>query len=255
MKSKTKIIYLLMLGSITFFATCKKDDDKTNNNNTTANGKLLFHLHTNIADTEAEYGDKAANADGRMMTLSLAQLYISGVKLIKTDGSSININNAYLLVKTGEEQYLVGDAPAGNYTTVSFNVGIDADANKIDPSTQPASSVLSPQNPSMWFGATDKGYIFVNVAGTIDTSANKNGVANYPFSYKIGSDALLKTVTMPTKSFTISPDQAQEVHLVADYSMLLNGLNLKTENMNATYYNQNLAAKVAGNIPQMFRYE
>lgn len=252
MKYLSKVICLFVLGSLSFFSGCKKEN---NNSDTKVDGRLLFHIHTNIADTEAEYGDTIVNTDGRRMTLELAQLYISGVKLIKTDGSTINIDNAYLLIMPDKEQYIVGDAPAGNYKTVSFNVGVDADANKKDPSAQPATSILSPQNPPMWFGAADKGYIFVNVAGTIDTSANKNGSAKYPFSYKIGSDALLKNVTMPDNPFTITSNMAQAVHMYIDYSLLLKGLDLKTENTTTTYDNQALATKIANNIPLIFHYE
>src|ERR1039458_5904085 len=51
-------------------------------------GTLIFHMHTfidtaEVADTTKTY----RNADGRMMKIHLAQLYISNIRLVKSDGT------------------------------------------------------------------------------------------------------------------------------------------------------------------------
>src|ERR1051326_3679934 len=114
-------------------AACKKkNDEQLAPSPSPQKGSLFFHLHTNIDTSEVEYGDTAMTADGRKVTLSLAQLYLSGIKLIKTDGGAVPLDNVYVLKTADKEQYLLGDALAGDYVSVSFNVGIDAATNHTD---------------------------------------------------------------------------------------------------------------------------
>jgi hypothetical protein len=220
-------------------------------------GKLYFHLHTNIDSAEVAYGDTVMDAAGRRVSLSLAQFYMSGIRIKKTDGTFYTINNAYLLKKTETEVYLVGSVPPGNYLTVSFNVGIDSATNAKDPASYTdATNVLSSQIPSMWFGSVSQGYIFLILQGKADTSASHNGPLNLPFQLKIGSNALLRNVTLPVHSFSVSSNQDTYVHITCDYGKLIENLDLGTENNTDSYTtNPALAKKVADNIPNMFRYE
>jgi hypothetical protein len=97
----------------------------------------------------------------------------------------------------------------------------------------------------------------MNVAGLVDTSANNNGQVNFPISYQIGSDALLKTVVMPNHptDFVMDPQSTMFIHLICDYGALLKGVNFKTESTTNTANNNAVAVKVANNIPNMFTYE
>ncbi len=251
-------IYFLF--TVILMSHCKKNDNPTTptTTSTTSNnstGTLYFHLHTNIDTNEVGLGDTAKTADGRKMVLSMAQLYASGFRIYKSDGSFYTVNTTVL--KTADsEVYMIGTVPAGNYATAGFNVGVDSATNATSPTSYPAGTPLAAHTPPMWFSSTAQGYIFVNVSGFIDTSASKNGKANFPFSYKIGSNALLQSVKLPVEAFTISPTGVWFVHVTIDYSLILKGLNMATENKTDTYTtNPSLAKKVAANIPGMFRYE
>ncbi len=254
---KTLKIISLLSAIVIMIAACKKNTDTSPIIQPLANGTLFFHLHTNIDTNEVDYGDTARDASGRKIVLSLAQFYISGITVKKADGSTYAFTGVYLLKKAENEQYTIGSIPAGNYTSVSFTVGLDSVTN----STSPASyadpnNVLAAQTPSMWFGSTSQGYIFMNVQGMADTSAGNNGNPNFPFSYKIGSNALRRTVTLPQQNFTVMPSQGQEVHMICDYGKLLQGVVFKTQNSTDTYTtNPSLATQIANNIPLMFRYE
>ena len=47
-------------------------------------GQLYFHLHTNIDTSEVQgYDSITTSSTGRKISLSLAQLYISNIKLVK----------------------------------------------------------------------------------------------------------------------------------------------------------------------------
>lgn len=169
----------------------------------------------------------------------------------------INRYRRFFLLKTiAQEGYLLGNVPAGNYLSATFDVGIDAATNQTAPSAYAASSPLSSQTPSMWFGSTSQGYMFVNITGLADTSAGNNGSVNYPFSYQLGGSSMLKTVTLPDQPLTVAVETIPSyIHIIADYGKLLQGVNFKTQNNATPFVNAGVANQIANNIPTMFRYE
>jgi hypothetical protein len=215
-------------------------------------GQYYFHFHTNIDTNETDLGDTVKTADGRSLVLQQARIYVSNIRLVKADGSSYLFKGTQLLKTVDQEEFFVGDAPQGNYSTVSFDVGVDSVSNAIAPSAS-TDTIFSHHGTDMWFGSVDKGYIFLNFSGTIDSSVNKNKGPTYPFSYQIGKNSLKKTVTMPTRPFTLADGYI--THVTIDYGKLFSGINIKTENKTATWDNLSLATKIANNIPSMFSYE
>lgn len=244
------LIIITGIIALTFFIGCKK---KIEPQPVSTSGVLLFHFHT-LSDT-AEFlpGDTVADSTGRKYTFSIAKLYISGISLIKLDGTSVLVSNVNLLINPAEENYFVATVPVGNYKSIAFNIGIDTAHNHKDPSSYPAGDALSPQTPSMHFANNTQGYIFVNVSGFVDTTAAKNGPLNQPFNYQIGIDSLLKHKIMPDMPYTINVGQAQFIHMYADYSKLFQNINLKTENTGMN--GDAVAQKVAKNITSVVRYE
>ena len=253
------IVVLITIAGLTL-NSCKKDKGQEPAP-PVANGTLFFHMHTNVDTAEvANYDSLNITSIGRKIKVHKAQLYISGIQLIKLDGSTYSVPGTILLVKQGLEIYTVGSVPAGNYKSVKFNVGLSAATNASTPA--PADSTLN--QPAMWFGnppQTNSGFAFVNFQGKIDTTMSYSGTIAQmqPFSFKIGTNANLKSVTMPDKNYTVSPNQAQYIHIVIDYNMLFMGvdlgvsteLNMTTTTDNATW----LGTQLSNNIPMMFMYE
>jgi len=252
---KNTAIALIIIVAIGSATSCKKDTAAPLPTTTTQTGVLGFHIHTMIDTTEADSGLVATDLSGRRYQLNIAQFFISNVKLKKTDGTYLTVDNVYLLKTIAQEEYIVGNVPAGNYKSVSFDVGLDATTNAKSPSSYAASSPLSAQAPSMWFGSTTQGYIFMNIEGKADTSATNNGSVNQPFTYQLGTSSMLRTVNLPDNSFTIIAGQTQQVHFYADYGKLLKGVNFKTKNMGMPSMDPAVAVQVADSIPIMFRYE
>lgn len=243
-------IILVIAGAVSF-SSCKKKDNP--GDESTPVGTITFHLHTYIEDNEVDlYNIPYTTHDGRSISLSLAQLFISDVELIKPDGSTYSIPNNKILKKLDIDTYVIGDAPVGNYKSVRFKVGLDPETNVPD--------LKNITDSVMWFSnihATE-GYIFMNVQGKIDTSAAMTGTL-VPFSYRIGTNTNYKQVTMPDKGFTVTAGEVAYVHLMADYNMLFNGIKL-SDNSNlfvktVTDNAKPLAQKILNNIPSMFKYE
>ncbi|MFL5729124.1 MAG: MbnP family protein [Cytophagaceae bacterium] len=217
------------------------------------NGTLSLHIHTLSDTTEFLPGDTVADANGRKYVYSTAEYYLSGITLIKMDGTPVSVSNVNLLIHPEEEDYLVGSVPAGNYKTIAFNIGISAAQNHLDPSSFAANNPLSPQTPSMHFATNPEGYIFMNVSGVLDSTSAMNGVPDYSFNYQVGIDSLVKHKQMPDLPFTILPNQTEFIHMYADFSKLFQGVNVKTENSGSK--GDVVSQKIAHNIHNIFIYE
>jgi hypothetical protein len=197
---------------------------------------------------------------GRRITVSKAQLYISGIQLVQTNelllpGPAINV-----LKLQQQNEYTIGSVAAGNYVSLNFNVGLSAATN----GTMPSSSDSILYRKDMWFDSTafvnGGGFVFVDFEGTIDTAVTPSpGNALIPFAYRIGTNTFLERINMPNKNFTVLANQPVEVNMIIDYSKLFNGIQLNNGSLSVTTSAENnswsWAAQIANNIPGMFRYE
>ena len=254
---KVKLVFALFVSVamlITSFYSCKKTPAPT----PTPLGTLMFYLHTNVDTNEVTTlgVPYIMNKGARKISVNVAQLYISGIQLTKSDSSTFNFPHTIILQKQQTKRYTIGKIPLGNYVSVKFNVGLNPTVNASNPAA--ADSTLN--QPAMWFSTTAQPstYVFVNFQGTIDTSATANGDMQ-PFSYKIGLDSNLRTISMPIQNCSFFENQVQYIHMVVDYNKLFHGIQLNVNSnlfMNTTGANSTaLGSQIANNIPLMFRYE
>jgi hypothetical protein len=263
-KFKIGLIFTSLL-IITCFSACKKKKADTPDLNDPAKvpkGTFELHLHTYIDNNEVDAYNIAYTTDlGRKISLSTAQLYVTNIQLIRLDGSAFDFTGKKILKVLDQETYIIGEAPVGNYKSIRFKVGLDPGTNSFDPLKSADSAILN--RPEMWFGGTAQpdGYIFMNVQGKIDTTADASGslAQMQPFTYKIGTDANYRQISMPDKNFTIAEGQAEFGHILIDYNKLFAGIALnKPENLSVTSVSANSstpATLIISNIPSMFMYE
>jgi len=256
------IKYLALAGITLLGASCH---DKNNNNNTVTpaadSSNVYLHLHTNLDSNEADYGAVYTTAEGRKLSIDKAQLYLSNIELVKSDGSLLTIPGKVILKVVETEIYFVAKVPVGNYKSINFHVGLDAVTNKVTPTS--ANAELN--HSDMWFGAAAQpgGYIFLNFQGKIDTTTKANGTVAQmqPFMYMIGTDARYTEVKMPDHPtvYNVTKGTDQYIHITVDYYKLFSGIQLNNSGnlmiMSTADNAGSLAAKVAGNIPSMFDYE
>lgn len=269
MKNKIGLWFLVMaLGSLQLFTSCKKKSDdpapEDTNGGTvdTPTGMLQMHIHNYIEDTEVDDYNipYTTSSEGRKISLSMGQVYLSNIQLVKLDGSVYTIPNTVVLKVQEEETYKIALVPVGNYKTIRFNIGLDASTNQKTPS----SDANDPLNkPDMWFSNTAQpdGYVFVNAQGKIDTTASASADAAHmqPFVYRIGTNGNLMQRTMPDRNFSVYKDQVELFHMYVDYSKLFTGIPLSNPanlHVNTPADNSSwVAASIVHNIPSMFYYE
>ena len=257
-RSAAFISIITICMTITF---CKKKNTTPPADTTPVNGTAILHLHTDVDTNEVDaYYTVYVMTGGRKISVSIAQLYISSIQLVKVDGSTYDLGSLNIAKTMPAEQYLLGSVPSGNYKSIKFNVGLSPATNMLLP--EPSDSTLF--KPNMWFGNTVQpwqGYVFVNLQGKIDTTNAANGTLAQmqAFSYRIGTNAHLKSVTMPDQSYSILPDQTQFIHIIIDYNKLFTGIALNVNSnlkVNTTIDNAgSLANQIANNISLMFHYE
>jgi hypothetical protein len=253
---------------ITLFSCKKKSDNPapaspietdTNTVYTGPTGTVSFHLHTYIDETEVDgYTYVYTTTEGRKISLDMAQLYFYKITLIKEDGSTFAIKDTIKLKTLEFDTYLIGNAPLGKYKSIKFNVGLSSATNSLSPTTN---KLLN--HSEMWFDANTQpnGYVFVNIAGKIDTTTDMTAENNQmqPFKYLIGTNANLTTVTMPVENYNIVQDQNTYIHMYIDYSQIFNGIQLNdSRNLNMATAAENsspLGMQLKNNIARMFRYE
>ncbi len=258
MKAKYNFKITIFLLAILFYTGCK--NKKNNDPSETATGNLAFHFHTLVEYTEvADYNTIYTLTNGRQISVSIAQLYISGIQLVKMDGTLYDVPNSNELKVQELEPMSLGAVPAGNYKSVRFNVGLNSTTNH----QTPKNSNLTLYRPDMWFGATVQpdGFIFMNFQGMIDTSvaANNLPAQMQNFCYKIGTDANIIKVSMPVENYTVLPNKTAYIHMYIDYNKLLTGVQLNNStNLTVATAADNssaIATMIKNNIPSMFTYE
>jgi hypothetical protein len=114
---------------------CDKDSDALKNA-----GPVNFTIR-NVAGSQnlVLNSTVATTAAGETFTVSTFQYYLSNIKFTKSDGTTYAAPDTYYLVnqaKAGSLNFTVPDVPAGEYTGVSFLVGVDAQKTGLtDPAT------------------------------------------------------------------------------------------------------------------------
>jgi hypothetical protein len=259
MRKLIKLLHCFVFLVFCLLISCKKSDITTkddlqgdNNSSNTPQGILKFHLHTYIGESEVDaYDITYLDEQGRKIAISLAQLYISDIQLVRLDDSFFTVPDKAILKFFESDTSPVGQVPVGNYKSIRFKVGINSFSG--------ADSLIF-KEPSMWFSnqAKPNEYVYFNFQGKIDTTSNLGGLMA-PFCYKIGANSSLIEVNMPIKNFTVLKDQIQYLHMIIDYSKIFNGIELNNpSSLSVNSVDDNsleLADKLKNNIPLMFKYE
>lgn len=222
---------------------------------------ISMHLHSYIGENEVElYNTVYRTTDDRKISLSMSQLYISNIKLVKRDGSIYSVGDTILLSNIVDQVYKLGNVPIGNYKSIRFDIGVPAGVNAQIPSSGTAAIL---KHTDMWFSnsAQANNYVFMHAAGKIDTTSARNASDEnmVPFVYKIGTNNNVVHVSMPDQNVSVQPKTMAYIHMKADYAELFEGINLTDEdNLHIETTTDNASSiviDITSNMAKMFKYE
>lgn len=212
-----------------------------------AGPQLSLRFVSKLGDAPFAFDTDVLNWEGRRMRFTMAQCYMSGIRFGTKD-----FDTTYLFVSPDRPLHPVGTLEAGTYDGLRFRVGVDSAANHADPAIWPSSHVLSSNNIFHSHWGWDPGYVFIRVEGLVDTTAAKNGQADAPFVFHIGTDDFLRTVYLD-RQWAVDSDLT--VHVRVDWLRLFAGMDLRADRSSHTTNDYPTAQAFIGNLPAVFTLE
>jgi hypothetical protein len=118
-------------------------------------------LNLDIMNGAQPFTGALTTSAGQTLNVTLWQLYISNVALVRADGAEVPVAGLNLIKLGAKGPFqnipaLKGDAPVGDYRGVRFDIGVPRSLNHVDASTQVDPLGLD----SGMFWAWNPGYIF-----------------------------------------------------------------------------------------------
>jgi hypothetical protein len=156
-------LLLLAAAPMALFSGCKKDSDSP-----ATTSQVNFTVQ-NVAGTQplTLNSTVATTAANETFTVDVFEYYLSNIKFIKSDGTTYAAPNTYYLVdqsKPSSLSFSVPNVPVGDYTGVSFLVGVDAQMTGLtDPAT--FTGDLNQANNMYW--TWNSGHIFLKMQGAL----------------------------------------------------------------------------------------
>lgn len=193
---------------------CKKDSDPA----TPQTGTFAVELENGVGALPLNLStDTYTTATGDWFTVSTFKYYLSNFKLTKTDGSTYAVPNSYFLVdqaKADSQHLDLKEVPVGDYTGLTFTVGVDSARTKAGSFT----GVLDSNN-GMWWDWS-KEFINVKLEGT-SPQAPSGGLVFHIAGFKgaNGANNTIRTVSPAFPANTkllIRPDHTPGIHLHVD---------------------------------------
>lgn len=259
MKKIFSILFIAILATV--FSACSDDESAS------SSGTLVLEFD-NVVGTS----NLVLNTTNTPYTNDLDQpynvtwlsYYVSNIKLkredgtvyedeIKSDGSA-----GYYLVneaEAGSHEITLKNIPPGNYTEVTFTIGVDA--SQVDQGAQ--TGALDPANGLFW--SWNSGYIFLAFEGNSPVSTETENTLTYHIGgYK--EDPANANLVNNVKTFTLSfngddapvqSDLQPQVHIIFDVNKLFNGAGANIDfTSNAARHTPKACEDIAGNIAGAF---
>ena len=222
---------LLCFCFILFSVSCKKDEIIP------GPGTLILEFDNVVGDANLELNTATtpySNSKGEAFKITGLRYYVTAIQLKKSDGTvyadEVKPDGSagyYLIDEEDAESHEVTlkNIPPGDYTDVTFTVGIDAD--QVDHGTP--TGALDPAKGL--FVSWDSGYIFMAVDGASPVSAEANDAFEYHVGgYKEvpGNANLVNNINTIVLSFngskaTVEAGHEPEVHLLYDVKKFFDG--------------------------------
>lgn len=259
-------IALGILASSFLFTACHKDEINPDDNGTI---EVHFDNRAGANDLVLNNAQPYTTALGQEITISKFDYYISNVQFTNADGTTYTVPQAesYFLLKESDplSQELEFTIPEGDYTALTFTVGVDSARSCMDISQR--TGVLDPAAGGQgMYWSWNSGYIFLKMEGTSPSAPLDSTSNTHPFMFHIGgfggynSPTLnnLKTVTINFGQDVEVRDEyhdghsASAVHLYVDALKVLNGTTNVDLTTNAITMFNAFSTSVANNYASMF---
>jgi hypothetical protein len=124
-----KIISISIL-ALSFLFSCKKKAEETPKASIKTSS-ISIQFETRAGDDRFVIGQNYVNSSNETFNVNLLRYYVSNLVLRKPDGSATKLSDTYFLIDAeGRETITVPNVPEGNYSGLSFLIGVDSAKTK-----------------------------------------------------------------------------------------------------------------------------
>lgn len=244
-----KVFVSLMIIAILAMASCHPHPGNSNQGTLTIKFNPMFGSNKLVSYTTY------TSPDGKYYNFQDFKVYLSRITLIYSNGTTVDVDSlAFFSITDSADVSISIPAPLGSFKGIQFNIGLDSVQNAALPSND-TSNPQAAANNTFWGYANQ--FVFVEMDGTGDTTANSSNV----FAYHIGTDPYYAAAPPLYQNFTISGGEQTVLTLTAQVQTLFYGNNsiniltdpqtMTTSTSNSAYY-QSLAHTFMNDFTQIF---
>jgi hypothetical protein len=255
MKKNIFLVTMVSLIAASFLSSCKKDEPENPENPAPQTGSMQLKYTPMFGDSILELNsDEYVTANGDTLVVSAFKFYVSNVVLTNEAGGQITVPESYFLINTSNtasQTITLNDIPVGNYTQVSFLIGIDSTRNVSGTQT----GALDPSHGMFW--TWNSGYIMAKLEGTSPQSnASMNMVMLHIGGFS-GANSALRTVTLPLSTHAaVLATRTPLITVSADAAEWLGAPNVIDLSVTSTIMMPSAtSASIADNYTDMFAVE
>jgi hypothetical protein len=222
MKIRFSTLLGLLAVPLALVSGCKKDSDSLE----TTSPVTFTIRHVAGSQDLALNSTTATTAAGETFTVSTFEYYLSNIKFTKSDGTTYAAPDTYFLVnqaKPSSLSFTVPNVPAGDYTGVSFIVGVDAQKTGLtDPAT--FTGDLNQANNMYW--TWNSGHIFLKLEGTITSTSPNKTLTCHIGGYTDPNNAIVTAApSFNGTKLTVQANHTSQLHLAANVTKVFDGPN------------------------------
>ena len=199
-------------------------EETTFNYNAEATGNIDFNVRLLYQGAPLVMFEDYTYPEGNVMNFTRCSFYTSDLKLDDTVINEVefhNLTNSHAMNPQAINGYTwqLSGVPTGTYSNLSFNIGVPAELNGMDPGEFPSGHPLA-KPAENWFSW--KSYIFMKVEGNIDLDGD--GEKETGIALHTGSDEALRNLSFEYP-LEITSDEVKRIELVFDLYDLFNGID------------------------------
>ncbi len=258
-----KKIFLSSILFVALFSSCKKDAEPEYNASQKGELEIEFDNIAGNADLQLNTGTYT-NAANETFKVSTLKYFVSNFVFTNVNGTTYTVpqDSCYFLINESNSASLMPtvDLPEGEYSKVSFVLGVDSLRNTMDISKRTGS--LDPAGTAAgMYWTWNSGYIFFKMEGTSSASTQTGNAYMYHIGLYGGMSSAtinnIKTITLDLSAMgnpKIKASKSTGIHITADILKMFTGTTNVSIASNAVVMASAYSANVANNYKNMFAH-
>lgn len=253
-----KLAFLALFTSV--LISCSNDDNGGDDDHgLTGSGEVSITFDNGFDGNDLILGTaNAENANGEILTVTRFNYIVSNFRLVNKDGDEYVFpkDDSYFIInqETESDEVELPEIPAGEYTTLTFGVGVDQEKYLQGADGQGDFLTLAEDANMLW--DWQAGYKFLNFEGTF-TSETVTEPADFKIHMGSHGSSLDNykevTLTLPT-NILVGDNMNPNIHLMIDAGkILVGGTNsIELSEKAVIMVDEVKSPQIAVNITEMF---